>query len=271
MGLSQTAALVTGGASGIGRAVVELFAELGAHVVVADIDDDRGARIVCDLPTPGLFIKTDVSNRDEVAAAVGAAVDRFGGLDVVVNSAGLGAKYPSWEDVVRVNIQGVYYGCLHGVEAMRSGAGGVIISMSTAVAVYGAEEDADDVLKRALDEGVDDLAPLLAGIVGDSGAAYVLSKRMVNHMTRLFAVRTATEGIRVNAVAPGFVTTEGMGRPLTESDEARRRYESVMPMRRLAAPEEIARVIRFLVSDDASMMTGAIVAVDGGWSASKRI
>ena len=110
----------------------------------------------------------------------------------------------------------------------------------------------------------------LEGLVDNSLAAYLLSKRMVNHITRRFAIHGAKRNVRVNAIAPGFVTTEGMGRPLTETEEARTRHAAVMPIDRLATPEEIARVIRFLVSDEAAFIVGAIVAVDGGWSASLR-
>ena len=274
MKLEGKTAWVTGAGSGMGKAVATLFASEGASVVIADMHEERGQKVKQDILERGggaVFVKTNVAVEEDVRASIQTALDSYGRLDIVINNAGLGADYSSWEDVIRVNVQGVYYGCKHGIEAMLKGHGGTIISTSTAWTVYDEDDDASLRLKAAMREELDDWAHPLVGVVNDSLVAYLLSKRMVNHITRYFAMQTAKRSIRVNAIAPGWVTTEGMGRPLTESDEAYKKHSAVMPMNRLAAPEEIARVDLFLVSDDASFITGAILPVDGGYSASQRL
>jgi NAD(P)-dependent dehydrogenase (short-subunit alcohol dehydrogenase family) len=254
--------------------VATLFASEGANVVLAEMDEERGEKVTQDILKQGgqsVFVKTNVAVEEDVKTSIKAALDSYGKLDIVINNAGLGADYPSWEEVIRVNVQGVYYGCKHGIEAMLKGDGGAIISTSTAWTVYDEDDEASLRLKTAMKEELDDWAQSLIGLVNDSMAAYLLSKRMVNHITRYFAMETAKRNVRVNAIAPGWVTTEGMGRPLTESEEAYKKHSAVMPMNRLATPEEIARVDLFLVSDDASFITGAILPVDGGYSASQRL
>ena len=274
MKLEGKTAWVTGAGSGMGRAVATHFASEGANVVVAEMHEERGEKVTQEILDRGghaVFVKTDVAVEESVRASIETALDSCGTLDIVINNAGLGADYPSWEDVIRVNVQGVYYGCKHGIEAMLKGDGGAIISTSTAWTVYDEDDEASLKLKAAMREEVDDWSQPLVGLVNDSLVAYLLSKRMVNHITRYFAMQTAKHNIRVNAIAPGWVTTEGMGRPLTESEDAYKKHSAVMPMNRLAAPDEIARVDLFLVSDDASFITGAILPVDGGYSASKRL
>ena len=274
MKLEGKTAWVTGAGSGMGRAVATHFASEGANVVVAEMHEERGQKVTQEISDRGgraVFVKTDVAVEESVRASIETALDSCGTLDIVINNAGLGADYPSWEDVIRVNVQGVYYGCKHGIEAMLKGDGGAIISTSTAWTVYDEDDEASLKLKAAMREEVDDWSQPLVELVNNSLEAYLLSKRMVNHITRYFAMQTAKHNIRVNAIAPGWVTTEGMGRPLTESEEAYKKHSAVMPMNRLAAPDEIARVDLFLVSDDASFITGAILPVDGGYSASKRL
>ena len=274
MELEGKIAWVTGAGSGMGRAVATHFASEGAKVVVAEMHEERGENVAQEIADRGgqaMFVKTNVAVEEDVRASIEAALDSYGRLDIVINNAGLGADYPSWEDVIRVNVQGVYYGCKHGIGAMIKGDGGAIISTSTAWTVYDEDDEASLRLKAAMRDELDDWAHPLDGVVDDSLVAYLLSKRMVNHITRYFAMQTAQRHIRVNAIAPGWVTTEGMGRPLTESEEAYRKHAAVMPMNRLAAPEEIARVDLFLVSDDASFITGAVLPVDGGYSASQKL
>ena len=274
MKLEGKTAWVTGAGSGMGKAVATLFASEGANVVLAEMDEERGEKVTQDILKQGgqsVFVKTNVAVEEDVKTSIKAALDSYGKLDIVINNAGLGANYPSWEDVIRVNVQGVYYGCKHGIEVMLKEEGGTIISTSTAWTVYDEDDEASLRLKTAMKEGLDDWAQSLIGLVNDPMAAYLLSKRMVNHITRYFAMETAKRNVRVNAIAPGWVTTEGMGRPLTESEEAYKKHSAVMPMNRLATPEEIARVDLFLVSDDASFITGAILPVDGGYSASQRL
>ena len=274
MKLDGKTAWVTGAGSGMGRAVAIRFASEGANIIVADMHEERGEKVAKEIIEMGgqaVFVKTNVAVEEDVRASIGTALDSYGRLDIVINNAGLGADYPSWEEVIRVNVQGVYYGCKYGVEAMLTGDGGTIISTSTAWTVYDEDDEASLRLKAAMKEELDDWSCPLIGVVNDSLVVYLLSKRMVNHITRYFAMETAKRNIRVNAIAPGWVTTEGMGRPLTESEEAYKKHSAVMPMNRLAAPDEIARVDLFLVSEDASFITGAILPVDGGYSASQRL
>ncbi len=274
MALRGRVAIVTGAGSGIGRAVATLLAAHGVRLVLAEVDDERGNRIAQSIIDEGhdaQFVKTDVSREGDVQHVVEATIERFGRLDVVVNNAGLGANHPSWRDVIRVNVQGVYYGCKYGVDAMLRGEGGAIVSLATFASVCDEDDEASRRLREVMRGDFGDLSEHLHGLVGDSLAAYLVSKRMVCHITRDFAARTAARNVRLNAIAPGFVATEGMGSALTESEESCRKPAAAMPMNRLAQPEEIARVVRFLVSDDASFITGAVIPVDGGWSGCQRL
>lgn len=273
MKLQGRTALVTGAGTGIGKAIAVLFAAEGATVVAAEISEERGRSVTAELQADGrqaLFVQTDVADEAQVRTAVQTAVDAFGRLDIVANIAGLGANHPSWEKVIRVNVQGVYYGFKYGYEAMLEGGGGAIVSTSTAWAVYDEDDEASLILKEIMQEEPPDWLRPLAGCVHDSVSAYVLSKRMVNHFTRVFAMKGATRNIRANAIAPGFTRTE-MARPLWADEASYKKNAAVMPMNRFAEPEEIARAALFLVSDDASFVTGAVLAVDAGFSASQRL
>ena len=197
MKLEGKTAWVTGAGSGMGRAVATRFASEGANIVVADMHEERGEKVVkeiIDMGGQAVFVKTNVAVEEDVRASIEAALDSYGRLDIVINNAGLGADYPSWEDVIRVNVQGVYYGCKHGVEAMLKGNGGAIISTSTAWTVYDEDDEASLRLKAAMKEELDDWSCPLIGVVNDSLVAYLLSKRMVNTLpgTLLWKRRNAT-------------------------------------------------------------------------------
>lgn len=273
MRLSGKTALITGAGSGLGQAAAHLFASEGAHITIVDIDETRGQAITDSLLASGceaVFVRTDVSDADQVKHAVHTAVGHFGHLDILVNSAGLGADHASWQEVIRVNAQGTYYGCKYGAEAMADGRGGAIVNISTAWAVNEWDDEASLVLKSAMADDAMDWPANLTEHVNNSGTAYVLSKRLVNHITRVIAMDAVGRNIRVNAVAPGFTRTE-MARPLWEEEATYRAHAALMPMNRFAQPEEIARAMLFLASPDASYVTGAILAVDAGFSASQKL
>jgi NAD(P)-dependent dehydrogenase (short-subunit alcohol dehydrogenase family) len=273
MRLSGKTALITGAGSGLGEAAARLFASEGAHIAVADISEINGQAITDSLLARGcesLFVKTDVADEDQVKHAIHTTVKHFGNLDILVNSAGLGADHASWQKVIRVNAQGTYYGCKYGAEAMAEGRGGAIVNISTAWAVNDWDDEASLALKAAMADDEMDWSANLAEHVSDSGTAYVLSKRLVNHITRVFAMAAVGQDIRVNAVAPGFTRTE-MARPLWEDEVIYKEHAALMPMNRFAQPEEIARAMLFLASPDASYVTGAILAVDAGFSASQKL
>lgn len=246
MGFNGKVAIVTGGASGIGLATVELMAAQQAKVLIADYSRN-GAEVAGALKEKGYsveFFHVDVSNEEQVAAMVAKAVDLWGRLDILVANAGIGSAGKadevtgqSWNQVIGVNLTGVFYCGKHAVPAMRKSGGGVIINTAS-----------------------------ILGHVGFGGAiAYVAAKGGVVNMTRGMAVDYAKENIRVNAICPGFVET-----PLVEgalNEEARQFIASLHPMGRMGKPAEIAHAILFLASDEASFITGASLLADGGYTA----
>jgi NAD(P)-dependent dehydrogenase (short-subunit alcohol dehydrogenase family) len=240
MKLEGKTALITGAGKGIGRAIALRFAGEGASVVIAEIDEAAGRAVAEEITSAGrkaLFVKTDVTQEEQVKAAIDRAVDSFGRLDVLVNNAGIGRG--DWQAVIDINLNGVYYGCRHGAEAMAAAGGGVIINLSS---IFG----------------------LVGGGIGIE--PYVAAKHAVLGLTREFALAYAARGVRVNCINPGFIETE-MIREATESRELRQLLEGQTPMGRLGRPEEVASAALFLASDDSSFMTGAPLVIDGGWTA----
>ncbi len=239
--------LVTGGASGIGRAVAHRLAAEGARVVIADIDVEGGERVAVanDSIT---FMRADVSQGAEVEALVAAIVGRFGHLDVVHANAGIEtpplllADTPDeWFDrAMAVNAKGIFLTCKHAINHMMArGEGGAIVCTSS-----------------ILDPGA------FAKI-----AVYSMSKAAVGAIVRAIAVEYATHGIRANAVQPGATLTPLVEREIADSQDPvvqRKMIEGLQMMKRLGQPAEIAAAVAFLLSDDASFMTGASVPVDGG-------
>jgi NAD(P)-dependent dehydrogenase (short-subunit alcohol dehydrogenase family) len=240
-------ALVTGGASGIGRAVATRLGAEGARVVIADIDVEGGERVAAadDAVT---FIRTDVSQGDEVERLVATIVERFGRLDAVHANAGIEtpplllADTPDeWFDrAIAVNTRGIFLTCKHAIRHMlERGEGGAIVCTSS-----------------ILDPGA------FAKI-----AVYSISKAAVGAIVRAIAVEYATHGIRANAVLPGATETPLVEREIADSQDPvtqRKMIEGLQMMKRLGQPSEIAAAVAFLLSDDASFMTGASVPVDGG-------
>lgn len=237
MKLQGKAALVTGAGSGIGRAIAVLFASEGARVMVSDVRDDTGQETVQQIRASGgtaRLLSADVSQEEQVQAAVRATIEAFGRLDIMVNNAGIAG--PDWDRVIGVNLSGVYYGCKYAVEAMANG-GGVIVNIAS-----------------------------IAGLVGGFGQTYVAAKHGVVGLTRQFALENAQNSIRVNCVCPGWILT-GLTQTAWENEALRSDVMTRIPMRRWGQPEEVAKAALFLASDDSTYITGAHLVIDGGYTA----
>ena len=240
--LEDKVAIITGGSSGIGRATAAEFLAEGATVVIADIDEDRGTAAAAELGCE--FVRTDVTEYEQVESVVESTVETHGRLDVMVNNAGIGSEtsiremdIEEWHRVVAVDLDGVMYGMKAALPHLDDSDGCIVNTAS----IY--------------------------GLVGGKGAAsYSAAKGAVVNLTQQVAIDYADEGVRVNSVCPGFVDTP-MTEALLESERFYKFLEANTPMDRPARPEEIAPVIAFLASEKASYMTGANVPVDGGWTA----
>ena len=237
-------AMVTGAASGIGRETAERMAAEGAAVVVADMQDDKGKEVVDGIVANGgraVYKHLDVSQEDEWNSVVAAVVDELGGLDILVNNAGIGDNEPievtskeTYDRVIAITQTSVFLGHKAAAQALKDSGNGAIVNVSS-----------------------------MFGIVGGFGTspAYHAAKGAVRLLTKSAALGWAKEGVRVNSVHPGFVSTPILG----ETD--RQMLADITPMGRIAEPEELAAVICFLASDDASFCTGAEFVADGGYTA----
>ena len=249
--LEGQVALITGAAGGIGREAALLFAAEGARVVVCDRDESGGEETVSRIEKArgsAAFVAADVSRAEEVRDAVAAAVDFGGGLHVLFNNAGvmpdgdgspLDTPESVWQQVVDINLKGVFLGCKYGIPALLDSGGGSIINTASFVAVVGA---------------------------ATAQIAYTASKGGVLAMTREIAVIYARDGIRANALCPGPVNTP-MLEELLADPAARARRMVHVPMGRLAEASEIARAALFLASSESSYVNGSTFLVDGGISA----
>jgi NAD(P)-dependent dehydrogenase (short-subunit alcohol dehydrogenase family) len=249
--LDGKVALITGGASGMGMVASRLFASEGARVLLTDVADGAGEAVANEIESTGgeaAYVHADVSNEADAKHMVDAAVERFGGLHVLYNNAGVmlpddGSVHLTdasiWDTTLAINVKGVAFGCKYGVPALIESGGGSIINVASFVAWLGA---------------------------ATSQTAYTASKGAVLAMTREIAVEYARKGVRCNALCPGPIETPLLMELL--SDEARRRRRLVhIPMGRLGQAEELAKAALFLASDDSSYMTGASLIVDGGITA----
>jgi len=247
MKLEGRSALVTGAGSGIGRAIARLFAAEGASVLVAELNEETGAAAAREIEDAGgraRFLRADTGREEEVKAAVAAAVEAFGRLDILVNNAGITALEHTWDEVIALNLSGVYYGCLHGLEVMKRQGSGGIINLASVAGLVGAS---------------------VPGIPGGFGYPYGASKHGVIGLTRQFALDGAPD-VRVNCVCPSFVDTP-MVAIVSQTEPLREWALANTPLGRLGRPEEIAKAALFLASDDSSFMTGAPLIIDGGWTA----
>lgn len=251
MRLEDKVAVITGGASGIGREAGLIFAREGAAVVVADLNDKAGEATVADIGRAGgraAYVHVDVSKAPDVERMVRTAEQRFGRLDVLFNNAGIfpdpdgsvvDTSEETWDLVMRVNLKGVFLGCKYGIPAMLRGSGGSIINVASFVALIGAA------------------VPQIA---------YTASKGGVLSMTREIAVEFARKGIRANALCPGPVDTPLLASILSDPAKRQRRLVHIPPGR-FAKASEIANAALFLASDESSFVNGATFTVDGGITA----
>jgi 3alpha(or 20beta)-hydroxysteroid dehydrogenase len=241
--LDGKVALVTGAARGIGAAIAEAMVEEGARVVIADVLDAEGAVLAARLGPAAAYMRLDVTRPPEWQIAVAAAVARFGGLDVLVNNAGVSTygliesySDADWEKTIAVNLTGVFNGIKAAIPALRRAGGGSIVNISSA-----------------------------AGMAGYTGLpGYVASKWGVRGLTRAAALELARDRIRVNSVHPGFIQT-----PLAEAGPAP--STSLVPLGRIGTAAEVAQLVVYLASDEASFATGAEFVLDGGQSAGRII
>lgn len=247
--LEGKTAIVTGAASGIGRASAMLFAERGARVVVADWNEEGGeetARLIVEAGGEGAFIRTDVSKEPEVEAMVRFAVERYGGLQALFSNAAvqiLGqlteTSEEDWDRIHSVNLKGVFLCAKHAIQEMVRGGGGSVINMASAL-----------------------------GFVGDPDlAAYCAAKGGVIALTKAAAMGYGPKGVRVNCICPGDVDTPMVQEYFEKEPDpaaARARVSGHYALRRIADPREVAETAAFLASDASSFMTGAVLVVDGG-------
>ena len=249
-GFEGKVAFITGAGSGIGREAAFGFAKGGAKVAVSDVDDAAGAETVSLIEAAGgtaMFVHANVADAAEVEAAIAATVEAFGGLNIVVNNAGIGGEanltgeysLEGWHKVIDINLNGVFYGMRYGIPAILASGGGAIVNVSS-----------------------------ILGLVGwGTAPAYVAAKHGVSGLTKAGAVEYAQQGIRVNSVHPGFIATPLLTNAgITSGSDLEAFIAGKHAMNRLGTADEVANLIVWLASDEASFVTGSNVAVDGGYT-----
>lgn len=246
MRLKGKVAIITGGASGIGKATVERFVREGAKVVIADFSD-KGEELAQELRDTGyeaIFVKTDVTSEEDIKQMIEKTVESFGKLDIMFANAGIAndadidkLPYEKWKKTIDINLNGVFLSDKYAIEQMiKQGHGGAIVNAGSIHSLAG---------KRGV-------------------TAYASAKGGVKLLTQTLGATYAEHGIRVNAVGPGYIDT-----PLIEEAQGKAREElvSLHPMGRIGKPEEVANCVVFLASDEASFVSGTILVVDGAYTA----
>jgi len=255
MRLESKVALITGGGSGIGRACAEMFAREGARVAVSDISLERAQATTQFVTSHGgdaIAISGDVSVGDDAQNMVSATVEKFGKLDVLVNSAGVSARNAMpkgsspeevWDKVIDVNLKGTYMVSWHAMPEMAKSGGGSIINLSSIMGLVG--------YPVGMGGGFNPYNPSEGGVL---------------QFTRNLAIDSASKNVRVNCICPGYVETD-LTSALTKDAEALSRLETLHPIGRLGQPEEIAYAALYLASDESGFVTGTPLVVDGGYTA----
>lgn len=245
--LDQKVAIVTGGGSGIGKAISLLYASEGAKIVISDIDEKGSQETIAEIKAKGgeaIFVKADTSKSEDSKNVVEKALEIFGRLDIAVNNAGIGGplaptgEYPidGWDKTIAINLSGVFYGMRYQIPAMLKSGGGSIVNV----------------------------ASILGKVGTPNSPAYVASKHGVIGLTEAAALEYAQQNIRINSIGPGYIMT-----PLLKAldEDTMKALVGLHPMGRLGASNEVAELALWLNSDKASFVTGAYYNVDGGYLA----
>lgn len=249
MRLKNKVALITGAGAGIGEATAHLFAKEGAKVVVSDVNYEAAKSVAEKIGDQAFAIKADVSNTAEVKSMVEATVDRFQGLDILINNAGFGClgsvvtlDEESWSRVIDVNLKGVYLCSKYAIPEIKKRGNGAIINLASTISVVGIKDR----------------------------AAYVAAKGGVAALTRAMALDHAEEGIRINSVAPGVIGSSYFDKMLEEVEDPvafKAALCARSPMNKMGEPLDIANMMLFLASDESKFATGGMFTIDGGYTA----
>ncbi len=249
MNEQRAVAIVTGAASGIGKSVAKLYAQNGIAVVLSDVNQEPGEQVAEQIRQAGgqaIFVASDVSQPADCERMVAVALEQYGRLDYACNNAGIGGEQnltadysiEGWEKILSINLSGVFYGMKYQIPAILKSGGGAIVNMAS-----------------------------ILGQVGFSGSVgYVAAKHGVLGLTQGAALEYASQGIRINAVGPGFISTP-LIQELEADDGLNSMLVSLHPMGRLGKPEEVAELVMWLSSEKSSFVTGAYYPVDGGYLA----